>query len=162
MMNENINWKIPHMIKIPEAFSALADQRYEFKNDFFLVYSSNRKRQYTVTVHSDGYASNDNMSFNKGILGYPVVVHLLLKERISFDKSVAMLFKNINWTELNLQCNKDFTMSYNIILNRFSKQGMNTKLINEKIQDTFEQLCVLIPTIKRYQSNITFEESLIK
>ena len=161
-MAESTTWGIPHFIKIPEAFSALADHRYEYSDKYFRVYSSNRTRVYSVSVFYDGYASNDNMSINKKILGYPIVLHLMLNQRISFDVSIANLFRNINWTELNLLCKKDFTASYNAILQRFSEQGLNSNLINTEVQSAYNQLCALIPTIKNYKSDLSFEDSLIK
>lgn len=162
MIEESTVWGIPHFIKIPEAYSALTDKRYEYSDGYFKVFSSNRTRMYSVEVFHDGYASNDNMSVNKNILGYPIVLHLLLHQKISFDASIANLFGNINWTELNLLCKKDFTVSYNVILQRFSERGLNSDLINVEIQSTYNQLCELIPTIKKYKSRLTFEESLIE
>lgn len=160
-MEKNVKWKIPHVIKIPEAFSALTDERYEEKGKFFYVYSSNRARKYRVTVYEDGYASNDNMSYNQNILGYPVVLHLMLKKKISYDAAIAKLFKNINWTELNLACKKDFDASYHSVLQIFSENGLDAACIDKEVQSAYSQLKMIIPMTRRYKSEVTFEESLL-
>lgn len=80
-MKDEEKWKMPHIIKIPEAFTALVDERYKREDKgTLLVFSSDYSKRYTVKSFNDGYASNDNMSYNKGILGYPIVLALILEE----------------------------------------------------------------------------------
>ena len=54
-MKEAKKWKIPHIIKIPEAYTALIDERYKREDGGrLIVFSSDYSKQYTVTIYDDG------------------------------------------------------------------------------------------------------------
>lgn len=161
MNDRNNNWKNPHKIKILEACSVIADKRYEKKGDCLFIYSSDYKKRYTVEKYNDGYASNDNMSYNNGILGYPIVVNLILEGKIHINIDVAILFKGINWTSLNEKCSKDFTLSYEIVMGKLEKQGVNIEYVRSEINDVYEQLLNLIPTIAKKEGKFCYEDSFL-
>lgn len=153
-------WKAPHIIKIPEALSAIADLRYERKGNYLFVKSSDYSKKYTVEIFENGYSSNDNMSYNNGILGYPIVVSLMLENKIEYDRCYLSLFHGINWTKLNEQCNKDFSISYEVILHKFKQNNYNYVGIKKSIESSYEQLLRLIPFIQRKIGKYSYNDSL--
>lgn len=160
-MRSTLNeWKAPHIIKIPEALSAIADLRYERKGNYLFVKSSDYSKKYTVEIFENGYSSNDNMSYNNGILGYPIVVSLMLESKIEYNRYYLPLFNGINWTKLNEQYNKNFSISYEVILNRFKQNNYDYIRIKKSIESSYEQLLVLIPFIQRKIGKYSYNDSL--
>lgn len=160
-MKETKKWEMPHIIKIPEAYTALVDERYKMEDEKkLIVFSSDYSKQYTVTIFTNGYASNDNMSYNKGILGYPIVVALILEKKIIIDKEIASLFSKINWTEINIKYNKNFTFSMEAVIKSVSNKIYSYDFIYMNIQNVYKQLKKLLDEIKRYESSISFKDSM--
>lgn len=160
-MKETKKWKMPHMIKIPEAYTALIDERYKREDEGRIkVFSSDYSKQYTVTIFDDGYASNDNMSYNKGVLGYPIVVALMLENRITVDKQIVSLFSKINWTEINIKYKKNFTLSMETVIKEVSNEIYDYEYIYKNIQNVYEQLKKMLDKIKRYDSSVSFIDSM--
>ena len=144
-------WKIPHIIKIPEAYTALIDSRYKWENEGKLnVFSSDYSKQYTVTVFDDGYASNDNMSYNKGILGYPIIVALMLENKLIIDKEIVSLFSKINWTEINIKYEKNFTLSMDAVIKAVSNEVYDYDLVYMNLYNVYEQLKELLGRINKH------------
>lgn len=154
-------WKVPHIIKIPEAYSAIADFRFKIENEFVRVFSSDYTKVYTVEIFPDGYASNDNMSFNNGILGYPIVVAMMISGKLGYNKEIVNLFAGVNWTKLNIECNKDFSLSYSTILKKFIACGIDVTVVRENVDIVYEELKNIIPSISRKKGNFTFCDSII-
>lgn len=160
-MKEAKKWKMPHIIKIPEAYTALIDERYKREDGGrLIVFSSDYSKQYTVTIYDDGYASNDNMSYNKGILGYPIVVSLILENKIVIDREIASLFSKINWTETNIKYDKNFTLSMEAVIKAVSNEIYSYDAVYMNIQNVYIQLKKLLDEIKRYESSISFKDSM--
>lgn len=155
------SWKVPHIIKILEAYSVIADVRYEKKDNYLLVYSSDYKKRYTVEHFIDGYASNDNMSYNNGILGYPIVVKLALEGKIYLNKDIAILFKGINWTNLNEKCKKDFTLSFETVMDELTNKGIDTEIVRDEVNTVYSKLLLLLPSIGRREGNFCHADSFV-
>ena len=150
-----------HLIKIPEAFTALVDERYKREDKgTLLVFSSDYSKRYTVKSFNDGYASNDNMSYNKGILGYPIVLALILEEKLAVDRKIASLFGGTNWTEINIKYDKNFTSSMDAVIKAVSNEIYSYDLIYVSIQNVYEQLEQMLERIKRYESTVSFKDSM--
>lgn len=161
MFEEKKEWKIPHMIKIPEAYTAIIDARYRREGENkLIVFSSDYSKKYTVTIFENGYSSNDNMSYNKGILGYPIIVALMLENRIKIDREIVQLFKAINWTKINIKYDKDFTVSMEAVIRSVANEKYTYDIIYKNIQDTYKELKKLLGTIKQYDSLISFKEAV--
>lgn len=144
-------WKEPHIIKIPEALTAIADSRFQkIGENELCVYSSDLSKKYTVKCFEDGYFSNDNMSYNKGMLGYPIVVELILEEKIHIDMEIARLFSHINWTQTNMLYNKDFSRSMEAVIEKVADSKYSQAYIREYIEEKYKELIKLLPGIKRY------------
>lgn len=155
-------FRLPHIIKIAEAYSAIADERIEVdgQNQYF-VFSSDFTKKYTVMIKGGYYSSNDNMSYNHDILGYPIVVVLMLNGLIQSNSLVAKRFQNICWTRINLECKKDFSKSLQIVLKKIGKDDNDIEQLKKEINLSYKQLIKLSDTIYHVKGNISFAESIL-
>ena len=65
------SWKLPPIEKIPEAYSAVADERVAMGEHSAKVRSSDGTKTYTVQWDGDAYTSDDNGSKWQNYSGYP-------------------------------------------------------------------------------------------
>ncbi len=106
IMKQEINWKLPPEEKIYEAFSVLADNRYELTGEGkATVTSSGGDKKYQVSwsrlENKLKVFSNDNASRWQGYTGYPIIAVLMFTGMISIDRGIIRYFKDIPWNTLN-------------------------------------------------------------
>ena len=89
-------YKIPMIEKLYEAYSALADGRVKFIDNLVYVDSSNYAKTYTIEKTDGTYISNDNMSFFKQTIGYPILAIMMIEEKLNYNKDIIKYFKNID------------------------------------------------------------------
>ena len=95
------NWKLPPIEKIPEAYSAIADNRVSLDANSAKVRSSDNSKTYTVRWQDDAYTSDDNGSKWQNYSGYPILAVLLFQGKLPLNRRIADLFRAIPWKELN-------------------------------------------------------------
>ena len=95
------SWKLPPIEKIPEAYSAVADERVAMGEHSAKVRSSDGTKTYTVQWDGDAYTSDDNGSKWQNYSGYPILAVLFLQGKLPLDRRIAELFRGIPWKELN-------------------------------------------------------------
>ena len=84
--------KLPPVEKVYEAWTALADDRYDLSPEALIVRSSDGSKEYRVTWDDEErYRSNDNATFWQGYAGYPVIMALMLQGRVPFNGEVLSL-----------------------------------------------------------------------
>ena len=81
--------KMPPIQKIYEAYTVLADDRFDLSPDELRVRSSDGSKEYTVIKDGDTYRANDNGTYWQGYPGYPVIAALLLDGALPYDADVA-------------------------------------------------------------------------
>lgn len=100
--------KLPPLEKIYEAYSVLADERFDLAPEHLDVTSSDGSKTYRVDWSDGTYRSNDNATYWQGYAGYPVIAALLLQGKIPLDNEVASWFANIPWKALNDAHKRDY------------------------------------------------------
>lgn len=100
--------KVPPMQKIYEAYTVLADDRFELTPEGLTVWSSDHTKTYTVIKDGNTYRSNDNATYWQGYPGYPVIVALLLEGLLPYDAEVASWFSGVPWKALNSAARNDY------------------------------------------------------
>ncbi len=100
--------KLPPIQKIYEAYSALADDRFDLRPEEATITSSDGSRTYTVRWQDGLYRSTDNATYWQGYAGYPVIVVLLLQGLLPYDAEIAGWFKGIPWKALNDAHKRDY------------------------------------------------------
>ncbi|MBR4471511.1 MAG: hypothetical protein IKS54_09415 [Erysipelotrichaceae bacterium] len=138
--------KLPPIEKIYEAYSAIADGRVTLKDGSAEVFSSDRKKSYTVSFDGDVYSSNDNSTYWQGYAGYPVIAVLFMQGRLSFNKETADLFKDINWNSLNKEYKRDYRAAVHSVI---EERGLEKESIEEETKKIYGSLKDLDIVIKR-------------
>ena len=143
------NYKIPIIEKIYEAYSAIADDRVHIDGDDIRVDSSDYAKTYTITKTPNTYISNDNMSFWKQTIGYPIIASMMLKGEIKYDHEIVKYFKDINWKKLNTEHKNDYVKVAEMILSDMSERGIDTDNIRRETEKVYVQIQTLVlPYIK--------------
>ena len=115
--------KLPPVEKVYEAWTALADDRYDLSPEALVVRSSDGSKEYRVTWDDGGrYRSNDNATFWQGYAGYPVIMALMLQGRVPFNGEVAAWFKGIPWKALNDAHKRDYAAA---LAEAFERAGLD-------------------------------------
>lgn len=130
--------KMPPIEKIPEAYTAIEDNRVMLHDESATVKSSNGEKEYLIKWKNDVYYSNDNSSYWQGYVGYPVIAVLMLQGKLSLNKSVLKYFKDINWNELNKKNKRDYKKSLDEILSRVNDE-IRDEILKE-IEKVFEEI----------------------
>lgn len=140
---------MPPIEKIHEAYSAIADGRVTLRETEADVKSSDLSKQYLVTWKEQVYTSNDNASYWKGYVGYPILVVLMLQGKLSFDQKIADYFQGINWKQLNTKHKNKFSEAVLEIMESFEASGIDCDKINKEIQKVYQEIEKLPISTKR-------------
>lgn len=151
-MPENDSWALPPIEKIYEAFSAIADNKVKMSQGSALVSSSDFKKEYTVVWNEGYYSSNDNASYWRGFMGYPVIAVLLLQGRLNYNKAVPEYFKDINWKKLNTEYKNQYDKAVSSVLDRLASEGTDIAVIKDEVQRIYDQIKQLDIKRRRSQS----------
>ena len=130
--------KLPPIEKIPESYTAIEDNRVKLYNDYAIVLSSDKTKEYLIKWKDNLYYSNDNSTYWQNYPGYPIIAVLLLQNKLYLNKDVSKYFKNINWNKLNKDNKRDYHKSLEQILSKYSSDEQ--VIINKEINKVYEQL----------------------
>lgn len=130
--------KLPPIEKIPEAYTAIEDDRVKLFDDYATVTSSNSEKDYLIKWKDDLYYSNDNSTYWQGYIGYPVIAVLMLQGKLGLNREISKYFKDINWNNLNKENKKDYRASLEQVLEGVSED--NKKYIYEEIDKVFKEI----------------------
>lgn len=133
--------KMPPIEKIPEAYTAIEDNRVNLFEDYALVKSSNNEKEYTIKWNENTYYSNDNSTYWQGYTGYPVIAVLMLQSKLTLNRYISKFFKNVNWNKLNKDNKRDYHASLLQVLEGISDEDIN--MINQEIDKVFEEIKAL-------------------
>ena len=141
--------KVPPIEKIHEAYSAIADGRILLRDTEADVSSSDFAKQYLVKWNDETYSSNDNASYWKGYLGYPIIAVLMLQGKLSYDKEIAGYFKGINWKKLNTEHKNDYSKAVKQIMDELERSGVDCDQINNEVDKVYKEIEQLAINTKR-------------
>ena len=102
--------KLPPIEKVYEAWSASADGRIEVNEEEreAIVFSSDRRRQYTVSWEGSVYSSDDNATFWANYPGYPVLALWMEQGILPKEEDWIRQFQGIPWKQLNEQYKRHY------------------------------------------------------
>lgn len=148
--------KMPPIQKIYEAYTALADDRFDLAPDRLRVRSSDGAKEYTVVRDGDTYRANDNATYWQGYAGYPVIAALLLDGELPYDADVASWFAGVPWKELNTAARNDYDAA---LREAFRLKGLtDTQILQaeEQASRDYEALRELPLKVGRLKDPVTF------
>jgi hypothetical protein len=100
-------WKMPPLVKVYEALSAIADGRVRLLDEVRAeVVSSEGDKTYRVEIAGKEISANDNASYWQGYLGYPAIAVMILRGVISAPAQPALA--EIPWKEINRRYRNDY------------------------------------------------------
>lgn len=143
-----MKWKIPPIIKVYEAFGAIADGRIEVDGNNAVVKSSSGNKKYAVVYDPENNAisANDNGSYWQGYLGYPSIAYLISVGKIKCDEKVITLFAGIAWKDVN----NDFKNDYEKVMDSvFAK--IETAQGSESIENAEHEAESVLEQIKQLE-----------
>ena len=135
-------WNIPPAIKVYEALGAVAGERVHLHDNYAEVFSSDKRKKYTVTFNLSKkiISANDNGSYWQKYIGYPTIAMLMIKEVIPYDAKVAEALKDIPWKEWNDEFHQDYGKTIERVHQQLKKQGIKISMVKKTIESVMECL----------------------
>ncbi|MBR2768156.1 MAG: hypothetical protein IKD68_04420 [Solobacterium sp.] len=140
--------KLPPIEKIPEAYSAIADQRIEMNEPQNQAYisSSDGAKRYTVGWDGTHYTSNDSATYWAGYPGYPVLAVWMKQGILPMNEEIASLFAGINWNELNKKHKRNYAKALDEVIR---ERAMDETSVRAELERVYEILKTLDLTVGR-------------
>lgn len=140
---------MPPLLKIYEAFGALADGRVRLEDESHAsVLSSDRTKTYQVEISGEGrvISSNDNASYWQGYLGYPAIAVMLARGLCPVRAGVISALAGISWNELNRSFRNDYSRTIAEVMRRAEERGFDSKIITEEAEAVLSKLREFAPS----------------
>lgn len=143
----------PPRIKVLEALGAIADGRVEVNGFEARVVSSSGDKVYNVIYSSDGRVySNDNGTYYRGYVGYPIIALLMIKGILPFDERISKALSGIPWKELN-ETYRKYAIVEEIVLRKAEERGVSRSSVLDFVNIVLKKLSGL---------RLIYDESLRK
>lgn len=136
----------PHISKIYEALTAIADKRYELVSDTELkLFSSSRGKFYTITYDPSikQIMSNDNTAYYTHSISYPMLTLLMLRGDLAYDPDLLAPLSNIVWKDIMTKHKNDYDAGIKEVLKSLESQGINITELSSKIELIYNHACSL-------------------
>lgn len=136
--------KLPPIAKVYEAYSAIADERVELKEQEAYVKSSDGAKTYTVRFSDQQYSSNDNATRWQHYAGYPILALLLMQKQLPLHKELLPYFKNINWKALNTRFHNQYDLAIQAFLSDKQEQANQIQTCMQECLEKCKDLDIVI------------------
>ena len=136
-------WKPPHISKVYEALTSIADERFKMiGQNKAHCYSSSGNKYYEIEFDPTEFAmmSNDNTAWFTDSVSYPMIAFLMLKGEIKYNQTVAMQLKGIEWKDINQKFKNDYNKAVEFVLEGLKEQGINIESIKAEVQNIYKIL----------------------
>ncbi len=135
------DWLHPPLIKVYEAYGAIADKRVEMSPYGAKVFSSTKRKCYTVTWDGTNYIMcNDDSSYEQGFLGYPAIAFLCLKGVLPFSASAALALRGIAWKEINTKHKNDYRKTLMEVELLVREKGIDFSAVAGDVEATYSAM----------------------
>ncbi len=133
--------KLPPRIKVLEALGAIADGRVKIveKNEKVVATckSSNYDKEYKIIIKGNKVYSNDNGTYYRRYVGYPIISVLMLIDKLPYNKKIGDKLKGIKWKNLNERLKNYWKVEY-VIKKRYLKEMIDE--VDEYIKEIMNKL----------------------
>ncbi|MFA6602758.1 MAG: hypothetical protein WCT01_03050 [Candidatus Shapirobacteria bacterium] len=139
-------WKKPHISKIYEALTAIADSRIELDGpNKAKCFSSSKGKFYETEYDSatNQIMSNDNTAYYTDSVSYPMIALLMLNGKIEYDQSLLETLKGIYWKDINQKFKNNYDQAIEFVLTDLSNKGVDISSLKLKIDNIFSNVCNL-------------------
>lgn len=133
--------KLPPIEKIPEAFTAIADERVQCQGNEAIVLSSDLSKQYHIHWEDHIYYSDDSATYWQGYPGYPIIAVLMLQGKLTYNIAICNKFKGIEWNSLNQKFKRDYGAAFRYVLSDILHcSNLDQNIIQAEISKIFKEL----------------------
>jgi len=138
-------WKKPHIEKIYEALTAIADDRVEMHGNKAKCYSSTGEKFYDIEYNPiiGSINSNDNTAYYNHSLSYPMIAYLMLIDKIPYEKELLDILGDISWNEINQNFKNDYDKSIKFVLGELKRNGDDVEFIRKEVKKIYDFTCAL-------------------
>ncbi len=138
-------WKTPHINKVYEAITAIADKRIVQEPDDphkAKCYSSSGNKFYEIELDPSKLAmmSNDNSAYYTDSLSYPMIALLMLNGYLERSTYLEEVLSGIYWKDINQKYNNDYDRSIQHVLAELKEKGIDTAKVEEEISEIYEKV----------------------
>lgn len=138
-------WKKPHISKIYEALTVIADDRIEMRGNEATCYSSSGDRSYEIRYDPKigSIMSNDNAAYYTHTLSYPMIAFLMMKGIIPYDQNLEDVMPKIFWEDIYQNFKNDYDKSIKYVLGELKRNGDDTDFIEREVKKIYEFVCAM-------------------
>ena len=136
-------WKSPHISKVYEALTAIADKRIEIEENIARCYSSSRGKFYEVKYDpkSDSIMSDDNTAYYTDSVSYPMIALLMLKGKLAYEERLLPMLEGIYWKDINQKFRNNYDEAIECVLTGLKEKGVDTQFVRMEIAKIYEEIC---------------------
>lgn len=139
-------WKQPHISKIYEALTAIADSRIELDGENKAkCFSSSKGKFYEVEYDSKitSIMSNDNTAYYTDSVSYPMIALLMLKGKITYNEKLLGMLKGIYWKDINQKFKNEYDKAIEFVLADLQTKGVDINFIQSEVDKIYKIACNL-------------------
>lgn len=136
-------WTKPHISKVYEALTAIADLRIKIDGpNKAKCYSSSKGKYYEIEYNptTGEIMSNDNTAYYTGSVSYPMIAYLMLTSKIKYKKSLSPTLKGIYWKDINQKFKNDYDKAIEFVLNKLKTKSIDIESLKKGIQDIYDEV----------------------
>lgn len=136
-------WKKPHITKVYEALTAIADKRIEkIMPNKAKVFSSSKGKFYEVEYdpETNAITCNDNSAYYTDTLSYPMIAYLMLEGVIKYNPKLLEPLSGILWKDINTKFKNNWESGIFHVLAILVEKGYDKKFIEQEIDTIYQQV----------------------
>ena len=132
-------WKTPHISKIYEALTVIADGRMEINGNKAKCYLSSSDRFFDIKYDPiiGSIMSNDNAAFYTKSLSYPMIAFLMLIGKIPYEQKLLEIFRDICWEDIYKKFKNDYDKSIKAVLGELKREGEDVEFIRRETENIY-------------------------
>lgn len=137
-------WQKPHISKIYEAITAVAEKRIVITDEHIAhCTSSSRGKFYTVKYdpETNSLMSNDNTAWYTDSLSYPMIALLMLEGVIEYNKKLGEILSGIVWKDINQKFKNNYDKAIEFVLIDLSAKGVDTVYLQQEVCNIYKKVC---------------------
>lgn len=139
-------WLKPHISKVYEALTAIADKRIELvEENKAHCYSSSKGKYYEIEYNPETkeIMSNDNTAYFTGAVSYPMIALLMLKQELKYDQELLEILKNIVWKDVMTKFKNDYSKGIEFVLVDLKSKGIDVDFVRNEVGKIYDEVCKL-------------------
>ena len=136
-------WKKPHISRVYEALTALADGRIELVGNGARCFSKSGEKVFDIKYDPNigSIMSNDNVAYFAHSISYPMIGYLLLSGRVQFDRKLLELLPNIYWEDIFQKYKNDYDKSLKFVMIELKNNGDDVDYISGEVRKVYDIIC---------------------